>query len=409
VIRTAPRDAALPELARLLSEDEMAEVLQRALGEGAPLPDVRIAYLRYKPQTNIVVQYKVAFARARHVATAMIAAGDVLARRATKAESRALAQMVNGRSPSPRPLVFDADVRCLIQWYPLDLALPALAEAPEALCRRLRSLGVPIPVTTREPARLAYKPRRRAVLALGDTVLKCYAKDSAFVAAAAAQQASSGLSSLVVPTFLGVVPSHRLTAQSLLRGRRVGAGPDAASAAGAVLAALHASDLRPDWLGVVPVARPEDQLTAAASSASLVVAVAPELQPRVESLLRDLEASMPEAGELVPTHGDFNVRQLLLVDGELAVTDFDEFCLAPPALDLATYVAYAVRADPAPPAAEGVLDDLIRGYGRRPPALGWYLATMMLRRAPRPFRYFEPGWPAGVEAMVGAAEEALVR
>jgi hypothetical protein len=32
---------------------------------------------------------------------------------------------------------------------------------------------------------------------------------------------------------------------------------------------------------------------------------------------------------------------------------------------------------------------------------------MLLRRAPRPFRYFERKWPEGVETMVDAAEAAL--
>jgi hypothetical protein len=96
------------------------------------------------------------------------------------------------------------------------------------------------------------------------------------------------------------------------------------------------------------------------------------------------------------------------VGGELALTDLDEFCFAPPALDLATYMAYAARGQPEPlVAAESVFDALLRGYGGRPPGMAWYLATMLLRHAPRPFRYFEPGWPAGVEAMVGAAEEAV--
>jgi hypothetical protein len=37
----------------------------------------------------------------------------------------------------------------------------------------------------------------------------------------------------------------------------------------------------------------------------------------------------------------------------------------------------------------------------------WYLATMILRRAARPFRYFEPDWRPRVGQMVAAAEGAL--
>ena len=401
-----PRDAALPQMARLLAVEEMAEVLQRALGEGAPSPQVGIRYLRYKPETNLVVHYEVELDGDQHDATAMIASRDYLERRAGKPENRALAEMVDGRAPSPRPLVFDREARCLIQWYPLDLSLPALAEPPDGLCRQLRSVGVSIPVSGKEPARLAYKPRRRAVVALGGHVLKCYAKDADFAAAAAALQASSTLRPVTVPRFEGVLPSQRVTAQSLLPGRPVAGADEAASAAGSLLAALHAAEL--DSARLNAVAPPERQLAAAAASARLVVAVAPPLGRRVKNLLRELERATPEAGELVPAHGDFNARQLLLVGGELALTDFDEFCLAPPALDLATYIAYVVRGAPAHlVTAEGVLEALLDGYGSRPRAMSWYLATMLLRRAPRPFRYFEPEWPDGVEAMVDAAEDAL--
>ena len=44
----------------------------------------------------------------------------------------------------------------------------------------------------------------------------------------------------------------------------------------------------------------------------------------------------------MPAHGDFHVDQLL-VGEEVAVVDFDQMCLAAPALDLATYAADVVR------------------------------------------------------------------
>jgi ATP-binding cassette subfamily B protein len=403
-----PADPALPHMVHVLEPEKMAEVFQRGLGEGVPSPEIGIRYLRYKPETNLVVHYTVKLGEARHEATAMIAAGDYLGRRAAKPENRALAEMVDGRAPSPSPLAYDPEVRCLIQWYPLDLALPALAEPPERLCRRLRSIGVSVPVSKEEPGLLAYKPRRRAVLRLGHHVLKCYAKDADFSAAASALQASWALRSLIVPRFEGTLPSIRVTAQTLLPGRPVAGAAEAATGAGALLSALHRTDPSSARLTSLPVAPPARQLEAAAASGRLVAAIAPTLRRRVGNLLRELEQSLPEAGELVPSHGDFNARQLLLVGGELALTDLDELCLAPHALDLATYIAYVVRGQPAHlVTAEKVLDALLEGYGSRPTGMSWYLATMILRRSPRPFRYFEPEWPNGVEAMVDAAEDAL--
>jgi ATP-binding cassette subfamily B protein len=405
--RLIPDDPALPQMASVLDTDQMAEVLQRALGEGAAAPEVGIRYLRYRPGNNLVVHYEVELKGGRHDATAMITSGDFLEQKAAKPESRILAQMVDGRSPSPTPLVFDPQIRCLIQWYPLDLSLPALATPPHELGRRFRSIGVSLPVAAGEPAQLAYKPSCRAVVSQGRHVLKCYAKDTEFAAAAAALKAASTLESVVVPRFEGGLASERVTAETLLHGHAVDSPAEAAPAAGWLLAALHAARVDGDSVDL-PVARPERQLAAAAASAGLVTVIAPALQPRVEALLRELEQSMPEARELVPSHGDFNARQLLQVNGGLAVTDFDEFCLAPPALDVATYVAYVARGEVTDVGtAESVLYSLLDGYGRWPHAMSWYLSTMLLRRAPRPFRSFEHTWPDGVETMVGAAEEAL--
>jgi ATP-binding cassette, subfamily B, bacterial len=402
-----PEDPALPQMGRLLAPEEMAPVLGRALGESAPDPEVSVRYLRYKPGTNLVVQYAVRLGDDQHEATAMIAARDYLGRRAAKPENQALARMVDGRCPSPTPLVFDSEARCLIQWYPLDLSLPGLAEPPHRLRRTLQEAGVSIDDRD-SPARLAYKPRRRAVLRLGPHVVKCYAKDDHFGAAARGLGMSSSLRSVMVPRFEGAVPSLRVTAQSLLPGRPATGPVEVAAGAGQLLRALHGSAIDPPGSYSLSVAPPSRQLDAAAASARLVLAVAPALERRVERLLRKLEGSRPEVDGIVPSHGDFNARQLLTVGGELAVTDFDELCLAPPPLDLATYVAYLVYGEPSDlPVAESVLGELVAAYGARPTGTSWYLATMILRRAPRPFRYQEPDWVERVEGMIDAAEEAL--
>jgi ATP-binding cassette subfamily B protein len=404
-----PEDAALPQMACLLDAGKMAEVFERAVGDGLSPRHVDIRYLRYKPGTNLVVHYDVDLDGGRHDATAMIASDNSLERRAAKPENRVLAQMVDSHSPSPTPLAFDQEVRCLIQWYPLDISLPALAEPPDALSRRFRSIGVSMPVTSEEPARLAYKPRRRAVLSLGGHVLKCYAEDADFFAAAAALETSSALGSVILrPQFEGALPSERVTAQTFLSGRSLDSAEEGASSAGLLLSRLHAAELGPAWRELLPAASPERQLARAAASADLLAVIEPPLRRRLETLLRGLEQSIPEAPDLVPSHGDFNARQLLLENGELAVTDFDEFCLAPPALDIATYIAYVVCGEPAQlVTGETVLYALLDQYGPWPHAMNWYLATMLLRRAPRPFRYFEREWRERVETMVDAAEAAL--
>jgi hypothetical protein len=383
----------------------MATVLRPTLAD--PAADVQVSprYLRYKPGTNLVVHYRVWVGNDSHDATAMIVAGDYLERRAARPENVLLSRMVHGRTPASRPLYYDRALRCLVQWFPLDIALPALAESPTGLRRRLRAAGLMLPVSRRELAPLAYKPRRRAVGVVGRHVVKFYASEGHFLAAASALEASAQLRGLIVPALTAVLPSSRLTVQALLSGHPPATPIDVAPAAGALLRAFHSSRLGPP--GKPPTFSPADQLAAAAASARLVGALLPALRGRVGRLTAALEDSTPSTGRAVPSHGDFNARQLLIQRTSLAVTDLDELCLAPPGLDLGTFAAYLVQgtAGDVTNAVAG-MDALLDGYGERPDMLSWYLATMILRRAPRPFRHVEPDWPERVEYTLTAAEEA---
>ena len=54
-----------------------------------------------------------------------------------------------------------------------------------------------------------------------------------------------------------------------------------------------------------------------------------------------------------------------------------------------------------------MLEPLLGGYGRRPPALDWHLGAAILGRAAHPFQRQLPNWPERVEAMLAAAEASL--
>jgi Ser/Thr protein kinase RdoA (MazF antagonist) len=169
-----------------------------------------------------------------------------------------------------------------------------------------------------------------------------------------------------------------------------------------VLRHIHAAD----FTGLVEHSA-AFQLELAVAAAMPVAHIAPELEPRLEALVRRLEANAPGALEPVAAHGDFNARQLIDAAAGLVVTDFDSMWAAPAALDHATYCAHLIRGDPADlDHALNVQETLLEGYGERPEELSWYLASMVLRRAAHPFRYFEPDWPERVDAMLAAAESA---
>jgi Ser/Thr protein kinase RdoA (MazF antagonist) len=173
--------------------------------------------------------------------------------------------------------------------------------------------------------------------------------------------------------------------------------------AGAMLRVLH--DAPVPGLSAAP---PSALLRQAALSAALVGAIGPELAGRARDLLARLEEHRPDGGRLVPSHGDFNVSQFLDVDGALIVLDFDEACLAPAALDVASYAANLVGGRPGDLAgARAALEGLLDGYGARPEHVEWYLAALLLRRARNPFRLHKRRWPARIAQMLADAEEVL--
>jgi ATP-binding cassette subfamily B protein len=447
----APAEAALPRLPVLLDAAAMAPFLERSLGPDATVQDVRIRFLRYKPGTNIVVRYDVGLDGRTYSATAMIKSGKSLARRAAKPENVALARLVDGRSPAPMPLHHEPEIDALIQWFPLDLDLPTLAQPLGALLDELEAAGAEVEAVDEAATTLAYKPRRRAVLRVGEHVLKLYAEEVPFERAAAGLRVAGGVREVLTPELEGQLASRLVTMQPALVGSRPASASDVATKAGQLLAELHAaSPALPaehaatglpaaedsarllaanlpalpgrvtagpllDGLGAgpedgIPLAPPARQLQLATRSTELVTALLPHLTPRIETLLRELEETMPTVDRLVHSHGDFNARQLLLTADGVAVVDFDSICLAPPALDVAGFAAHEVRGTRAEIDEIGaLLDAAVEGYGEYPLGLSWYLAASIVRRSPEPFRYVEDEWPERVEGMVRMAETVVGR
>lgn len=401
--RKAVHDPALHRLERLLDTEGMAPVLERSLGGPHPVTGVRGRYLRYKPGTNLRVHYEVEAGGGRHDAVVMIAAEADLRRRARKPEHVAMARTVGGRSPAAETLWHDWELDALVQWLPLDLALPGMVEPPHRLRGRLREAGIDVDDSGAEPRRLAYKPHRRAVLGVDGHVVKAYATEQRYRAAEARLRAAG--SSLDVPTakLEVALPELRLTVQPFLEGRAPESAAGVAHLAGAALRALHASPV--EGLDAFPPAR---QHAIVAGFGEMLKAIAPDLRTRVDRLVALLETALPRRLTPVPSHGDFHAGQLLLRAGDVALIDFDELTAAPAALDLATYAAHELWGDEGElGAAQAILDDLVAGYGQRPPALGWYLSALILRRSSHPFRRLREDWPERVERMLGSAEEAL--
>jgi ATP-binding cassette, subfamily B, bacterial len=375
-------DPALPQLERLLDVDAM----QAVLGRDADVGDVNLQRVVYKPHKLAAVHYRMAVEGRPHDAVATVVTGVDLAAQARKPRYVALARRASERAPAPEPLRFDADVGALVSWLPFDPRLPALA-SPE-----VGGFG--------EPVLIGYKPRARAVLRAGDHVLKAYGSAAVFEAAVTGLVTAARHSPLPTADFAGADPELRLIAQGSVRGELPGSAAEVAERAGALVAALQRASL-PD----LPSAPPASQLEAAAHKAALIAAVLPALWPRLQALMRRLRATLPRPTELVPAHGDFHVDQLLLSGDEIAVVDFDQLCLAAPAVDLATYAADVVRGREGDlEALAAVLEPLLAGFCGRPDALDWHLTAAILERAAHPFQRQVPEWPGRTEAMLALAE-----
>lgn len=401
-----PADAGVPQLRDLLRADLMAPVLARCLRGGREIDALRVRAVDYRPGAGATVAYDVAVGDTRHAATAI--AGHALGPEAMRTDARrAIAWALGGDAPVARPLTYDVALGALLQWYPLDLAMPVLARPMPELLRLAARAGIPVDRAAGPAETLLYRPGVCAVLRAGGVVLKAYAGDAAFRAGVAGLRMAGGLGLGAAPRLRGALPELRLTVQAAIDGApvpRQGAG-GIAPVAGAMLRVLHDAPLRD-----LRVAAPRDALAAAAGAAELTAAVAPGLAPRTRAVLARLEEHAPDPGALVPSHGDFNISQLLDVGGALAVLDFDEACLAPPALDLASYAANLVSGRAGDLGrADAALDALCGGYGARPADLDWHYAAALLRRAPSPFRLCKRRWPRRMAAIVAAAEEVLGR
>jgi Phosphotransferase enzyme family len=396
----APHDPALPHLPRLLDAEQMAPILRRSLGRPAEVNHVRPLSSNYQPGYELRVSYEAEVNDVREEAVVMIAADGRVRRMARDDRCLAVARAVDGRSPALLPLVYDEELDALIQWLPLDLWLPGLTEPPERLCRRLRAAGLPLARDTGPPRRLSYQPKRRAVLQLGDYALKAYARKSRYRSSEARLRSLPADFPVLTPPLEAAFADLRLIVQPFLPGRAPASAASAARAAGAVLRALHGTRL--DGL---EVSTPTSRLQTIARYSGVVETLRPDA---TRALLRKLEDEAPAGVEVVPSHGDFHVRQFVEHKGELAVLDLDRMCAAPAALDLATYAADTVAGSERDlDVALSVLVELVEAYGARPAHLHWYLAAELLRRSPHPFRCLEPDWPERIERVLEAAERAL--
>jgi hypothetical protein len=105
------------------------------------------------------------------------------------------------------------------------------------------------------------------------------------------------------------------------------------------LAELHTSGLD---TGDLSMRTGADEAGKAARRARLIEQYVPELAPVVRQVADELCAGLTglPADTLRPGHGSYKPSQLMVREGAVFLVDFDQFCLADPALDVGYFLAY---------------------------------------------------------------------
>lgn len=254
----------------------------------------------------------------------------------------------------------------------------------------------------------------------GAVIGKCYADDAGarsfrVMRALRAALADAGPVPLTIPEPLWYDAQGRCLVQEKVLGQplaEAALGPGAAHAltlAGKALAALHGLQL--------PFAPPRhllDHVHELMRPHPLRLAEAlPAWRSRIRRLLDamvDGETRWAGAVTPVPLHRDFHLRQMFLVDGRIALIDWDLFAFGDPALDIGNFlmVLRTRFGERAAPLIEAFVDGYQRnGNGAAVERAGIYEALSYLRRACKHCRLGGDGWHDRSEEMLAAAEAVL--
>lgn len=286
----------------------------------------------------------------------------------------------------------------VVAWYPDDPGLPGARLGWAVLAAALDLPGG-------TPERLAWVPHARLVVAVGDRVVKLHADPRETEHAVACGRAAGEV--VAVPEVVSVDVARAVHVQRRVAGRGL-TGADALAgvpAAAGVVRALRRTD--PSRLVLYP---PADLLRACAPVVRLVTFVAPELAHEVDEVVTRLARSRPAVDRLVPSHGDFNVGQLVATGDGLVVVDTDTLCSAPAAFDPASYAANLMSGRAGDLArADEVLERFAAELDADRAELDWYMAAMVVRRLDRAVRRAKRDWPERTERLVRAAEHLAGR
>ena len=345
-------------------------------------------------------------------------ADDTAARIFPRRSLHRLVERARESTPTQAALYL-SELPAVVQFYPVDLKLPALARAvsTERVERVLQEAGVDAELDQSElPELIRYKPTRKALLRFTCADRRLYVKlhadtrgarhvlfgdvlQRAGFSAAAPLLYEAGLRMLVHPEQTG----------TSLRSLRAEAGfVSWMEPLAEALGRLHSTPLEmlPARSAAYEGRRVRD---AADSLAALLPAQAPQLQALGQRLAGHLEEAPARPA---PVHGDFWDDQVLVSDEGVALLDFDELRLGDPLADVANLLSQlTVRQGEPVHEHERVRATFLEAYAAVRPdggaRLALHEAAALLRSAVGSFRRLEPDWPESAADVAGLAAERL--
>lgn len=423
----APESAVEPAFLRALDRDAIADLAQRHLANGAEIVALHPEYVRWKELDGSLVGYR-----------ATVRAGDrtvdswVTVRTAPPHRLAAEAERLQHRADEEwcglEGLALVPEANLLLVGFPLDRAMHDLRRLVRpskvrslvaAACPELVPTGMRFSKSRSSFRLVRYKPERRAVLhwqigciatdgkaqARTSVWLRCHAEPVARRAVAATSQAIAA--GIACPRTLGIA-HDRLTIESHVDGTNwtPASGARAFDLAANATARLHAC--KPDH--GLPHHGPVHELDRALRAAEDLGRLSVATGQQARALADRLAAQVPAAGLHGFAHGDLHMGQVLLREQDAALCDFDRACVAPAALDLATFHAHCVLHEG--DAGHATAGAFLAAYARHrelPPAaeLAWWTASALLRAATLPFRMLRPDWPQATAQLVALAQARL--
>jgi glycosyltransferase involved in cell wall biosynthesis/aminoglycoside phosphotransferase (APT) family kinase protein len=349
------RDERLPHLGLVWSPRRMTEFLNTSVGprlfEGAEVTRTTLRDLTYRPARQCISTFDLAIDHGDRTEERRAVISFVKDDRFVSVYDKHYAGSATARA------AYLPEQRCLVELFPADWELPALARLYEHEPARalMREAGVPLGDGAALKSKvLAYRAHEACVIAYeGDGGVRAVAKttsqsrkaehvhgiaqmlrrqlDSAYVSTPATYRPRSERFALFMDAAPGV-SLHAALAAASVSGRR-----DILRLTAKSLTALHSAgvETRLKEKRTMP-----QGLDHARERAARLQFAAPDLGRKAEALLDRIAPLVTDTDAgLTFLHGDFKGTQVLIDNGKLSVIDLDSACIGDPAVDTGNMMA----------------------------------------------------------------------